>query len=82
MDFDTQVKLALYNHFAATGIAPSPGDVAASMGTGVENVLESDQRIRVQRLLVLQAAHNRWQRKRAFQGMQTLHLLLFCSMIA
>jgi len=56
--------------------------VAASMDTGAENVLESDQRIRVQRLLVLQAAHNRWQRKRAFQGMQTLHLLLFCSMIA
>ena len=68
MDFDTQVKLAIYNHFAATGIAPSPGDVAASIDAKDESVL--------------QAAHNRWQRKRAFQGMQTLHLLLLCSMIA
>jgi hypothetical protein len=68
MDLDTQVKLTIYNHFAATGKAPPPGDVAASIDAKDESVL--------------QAAHNRWQRKRAFQGMQTLHLLLFCSMIA
>jgi hypothetical protein len=55
MDFDTQVKLAIYNHFAATGKAPSTGDVAASIDTGVENVLESYQRLRAQRLLVLEA---------------------------
>ena len=54
MDFDTQVKLAIYNHFAATGHAPSPDEVVKSVDATVEKVLESYQRLRSQRLLVLE----------------------------
>ena len=75
MDFDTQVKLAIYNHFAATGIAPSPADIATSMDTRVENVLESYQRLRAQRLLVLQADGESIRMAPPFSGVPTHHIV-------
>ena len=55
MNFDTQVKLAVYNRFATTGHVPSLEEVAKSMDAEVENILESYHRLRAQRLLVLEA---------------------------
>ena len=75
MDFDTQVKLAIYNHFAVTGIAPSPGDIATSMDTRVENVLESYQRLRAQRLLVLEADGASIRMAPPFSGVPTQHIV-------
>src|SRR6187397_2636508 len=75
MDFDTQVKLAIYNHFAATGKAPSPGDVAASIDAKDESVLESYQRLRAQRLLVLEADGASIRMAPPFSGMPTQHIV-------
>jgi hypothetical protein len=54
MDFDTQVRLAIYHHFARTGRAPSPAEVAKHIASAADHVLESCQRLRAQRLLVLE----------------------------
>lgn len=53
MDFDTQVKLAIYRHFAEMGRGPSPEEIAVRVGSDAENVLASYHRLRTQRLLVL-----------------------------
>jgi hypothetical protein len=54
MDFDTQIKLAIYKHFAETGRRPSPGDVAEHVGSDVGSVLDAYPRLRVQRVLALE----------------------------
>ena len=54
MDFDTQVKLAIYHHFARTGHAPSIGEVAKRTDSDAERLIESYHRLRAQRLLVLE----------------------------
>ena len=73
MDFDTQVKLAIYNHFATTGGAPAPEDVATSIDADVENVLASYQRLRAQRLLVLEADGSSIRMAPPFSGVPTEH---------
>ncbi len=40
MDFDTEVKLAIYRYFAETGHRPSPQDVAELAGSDVQSVLD------------------------------------------
>ena len=75
MDFDTQIKLAIYKHFATTGSAPSPGDVAKSIEAEPENVLESYQRLRAQRLLVLAADGSTIRMAPPFSGVPTQHVV-------
>ena len=75
MDFDAQVKLAIYNHFATTGHAPSPEDVAKSMDAEVEDVLESYQRLRAQRLLVLETDEASIRMAPPFSGVPTPHIV-------
>src|SRR5690349_20991182 len=75
MDFDTQVKLAIYKHFAATGNAPSPGDVATSIAENVESVLESYQRLRAQRLLALEADGASIRMAPPFSGVPSQHIV-------
>jgi hypothetical protein len=73
MDVDTRVKLAMYNHFARTGLAPAPEEVATSIDAQVENVLESYQRLRAQRLLVLEADGASIRMAPPFSGVPTQH---------
>jgi hypothetical protein len=75
MDFDTQAKLVIYNHFAGTGHAPSPGEVAERMNAEVEGVLESYQRLRAQRLLVLEADGSSIRMAPPFSGIPTQHVV-------
>ena len=75
MDFDTQVKLAVYNHFAATGHAPFSGEVAKSIDAKVESVLEAYQRLRAQRLLVLEADRSSIRMAPPFSGVPTEHVV-------
>ena len=75
MDFDTQVKLAIYNHFATTGHAPSPGQVAKSIDAKDESVLESYQRLRAQRLLALEADGVSIRMAPPFSGVPTQHIV-------
>ena len=54
MSSDTQTKLAIYRHFAETGQRPSLQVVAERVGADVSNVREAYERLRDQRVLVLE----------------------------
>jgi hypothetical protein len=75
MEFDTRVKLALYSYFAETRRAPCPGEVAERITFKVESVLEAYQRLRAQRLLVLEADGSSIRMAPPFSGMPTQHVV-------
>ena len=75
MDFDVQVKLALYRHFAETGHRPSPEDVAGRVGSDVNRVLGAYLRLRAQRLLVLEADGTSIRMASPFSGVSTQHVV-------
>jgi Alkylmercury lyase len=52
MDFDTAVKLTLYETIARTTQAPTAADVAQSLGTSPEEVAAALERLHQKRLLV------------------------------
>lgn len=41
MDFLTSVKLAIYRHFAKTGAAPAPRDIASALGSTPNEIQEA-----------------------------------------
>lgn len=73
MDFDTQIKLAIYRHFAETGRRPSPEDVAEQVGADVGNVLEAYPRLRAQRVLALESDGSSIRMAPPFSGVPTQH---------
>jgi hypothetical protein len=73
MDFDIEVKLAVYRHFARTGTAPSPDDVAAVVGSGTASVREAYTRLCAQRVLVLEADGVSIRMAPPFSGVPTQH---------
>jgi hypothetical protein len=75
MDFDTQVKLAIYQHFAETGRPPRPEEVAERVDADVQTVLESYPRLRAQRLLVLEEDGRSIRMASPFSGVPTQHLV-------
>ena len=75
MEFDTQVKLAVYRHFAETGRGPAPNEVAKRAGSDVGRVLEAYGRLRAQRLLVLEADGSSIRMASPFSGVPTQHVV-------
>jgi alkylmercury lyase-like protein len=75
MEFDVRVKLAVYSRFAETGHRPSPDEVAERIGSDVASVLESYQRLRAQRLLVLESDAKSIRMAPPFSGVPTQHLV-------
>jgi hypothetical protein len=75
MEFDTQVKLAVYTHFADSGRAPSPADVAGRVCSKAERVLESYQRLCTHRLLVLEPDGSSIRMAPPFSGVPTGHIV-------
>lgn len=75
MEFDTRAKLAIYNHFAETGGAPPPDEIAARLGSDVDSVLESYRRLRAQRLLALEADGTSIRMAPPFSGVPTQHIV-------
>ena len=75
MEFDVRVKLVIYSHFGETGRGPSPREVAEHIGSDVESVLESYQRLRAQRLLVLKADGSSIRMAPPFSGVPTQHIV-------
>jgi hypothetical protein len=75
MDFDVQVKMAVYRHFAETGHGPSPEEVAGRVGSGVELVLDAYRRLRAQRMLVLEADGRSIRMASPFSGVPTQHVV-------
>ena len=75
MEFDVQVKLAVYSHFAETGFGPSPNDIVERVDSDVENVLDAYRRLRAQRLLVLEEDGSSIRMAPPFSGVPTQHLI-------
>lgn len=75
MDFDVQVKLAIYNHFAETGRRPSLDEIAARVKSDVEQVREAFQKLRGQRLLVLEEDGSSIRMAPPFSGVPTGHIV-------
>ncbi|HTP02615.1 MAG TPA: organomercurial lyase [Anaerolineales bacterium] len=73
MEFDTQVKLAVYRHFAETAKAPAVSEVARRIWSDVESVLAAYKRLRAQRLLVLEADGKSIRMAPPFSGIPTQH---------
>jgi len=76
MDFDTQVKLVVYRHFAETGQRPAPESVAARAGSNVESVLDAYLRLRSQRVLALEADGSSIRMAPPFSGVPTQHVVI------
>jgi len=77
MTFDLEVKLAVYRHFAETGERPSCGQVAVRVGTSAsENeVAQAYQRLRAQRVLVLEDDGVSIRMAPPFSGVATQHVV-------
>ena len=76
MDFDTQVKLAIYKHFAETGRRPSPANVAERSGSEIASVLDAYPRLRAQRVLALEADGISIRMAPPFSGVPTQHSVI------
>ena len=75
MEFDVQVKTAVYGHFARTGSRPSAELVAERVGSDLEGVLDAYKRLRAQRLLVLEADGSSIRMAPPFSGVPTQHVV-------
>ena len=75
MDFDTQVKLAIYRHFAETARRPSPAEVADRIGSDIRSVLDAYPRLQAQRVLALEADASSIRMAPPFSGIPTQHIV-------
>ncbi|MCO6450927.1 MAG: hypothetical protein J5I90_09100 [Caldilineales bacterium] len=75
MDFDTQVKLAIYGHFAETGQRPSPEDMATRVGADISNVRDAYGRLRAARLLLFEDDGVSIRMAPPFSGVPTQHIV-------
>lgn len=73
MDCDTQVKLAIYRHFADTGRAPAPAELADAIGAGEAETMAAFQRLRAQRVLFLEPDGRTIRMAPPFSGVPTQH---------
>ena len=75
MNFETQVKLAIYNHFAGQGFGPSPADIAEVVSAEVDQVLEAYIQLRAERVLVLEPDGETIRMAPPFSGVPTQHIV-------
>lgn len=73
MDFDTEVKLAVYRHFADTGQAPRPGELATRLGCSPDDVRAAFARLRQNRVLFLEPDGETIRMAPPFSGIPTGH---------
>ena len=71
MIFDTQVKLAIYHHFAETGRIPSVDDLAVRIGSDVDHILDADRKPRAERVPVLGSDGESMRMAPPFSGVPT-----------
>jgi hypothetical protein len=75
LNLDNRTKLAIYRHFAETGRRPSPGEVAERIGVEVPRVLDAYARLRLARVLVLEADGATIRMAPPFSGVPTQHVV-------
>jgi len=73
---DLDVKLAIYRHFAKTGVRPSVSDVAEDVSSPVPEIREAFGRLRTQRVLVLQPDGESIRMAPPFSGVPTQHRVI------
>jgi len=73
MELELKTKLAIYEHFAATGRRPSVEEVAARVDTSVSQVREQFERLRARRVLVLEGDGESIRMAPPFSGVPTQH---------
>ena len=73
MEFDTQVKLAIYQHFAESGRRPSPENIAFTVGADIDQVLVAFHRLCDERVLILEAGGTTIRMAPPFSGVPTQH---------
>ena len=70
---DLDVKLAVYRHFAATGVRPTAARIAGGLGVALGSVREAFGRLRGQRVLVLEDDGESIRMAPPFSGVPTQH---------
>ena len=75
MDFDLAVKLAVYRHFAETGRRPSIDEVARRIGAATADIPPAYARLRVLRVLLLEADGISIRMASPFSGVPTQHVV-------
>mgnify|MGYP001450346251 CR=1 FL=1 len=75
MDLDLEVKLAVYHHFAASGVRPSAAQIAERVKADVVSVRGAFGRLRAQRVLVLEADGESIRMAPPFSGVPTQHVV-------
>ena len=71
MDLELRAKLAIYDHFATTGVRPSAADIADRLGVPEPRIVDAFRRLRGQRILVLDSDGIRM--APPFSGVPTQH---------
>ncbi len=75
MESDLQVKLAVYRHFAETGQAPAPEDIAERVGSDERSVVDAYGRLSALRMLVLEEDGSSIRMASPFSGVPTQHVV-------
>ena len=75
MDFDVEVKLAVYRYFAETAAPPTVRDLARRIDVSDAAVRESFARLRSQRLLLLEDDGESIRMAPPFSGVPTQHVV-------
>jgi len=75
VDRDLQIKLAVYAYFAETGRRPSPAEIGDRVGLAVSDVLDGYRRLRIQRVLLLEADGESIRMAPPFSGVATQHVV-------
>lgn len=73
MDFDTNVRVAVYQHFASTARAPLLADIAGECACSTEDVRASFARLRGARVLLLEPDGTTIRMAPPFSGVPTPH---------
>jgi hypothetical protein len=75
MSFELDVKRAVYRYFAENGGPPSCDQIAERVGSAVGEVIQAYQRLRAQRVLVLQDDGISIRMAPPFSGVATQHVV-------
>ena len=75
IEFDLEVKMAVYHHFAASGVRPSVAQIAESVEAEAASVREAFGRLRAKRVLVLEADGETIRMAPPFSGVPTQHVV-------
>ena len=73
MDFDTTVKQSVYRHFASTGAAPAPDELAVQLACSTDDIRAAFGRLQRNRVLLLEPDGETIRMAPPFSGVPTPH---------